>query len=290
MLVLKLILFLLLAWLAYAVWFRRGQERLLLRPDPRPLVLSDAGIADFRSIWVRTSDGVPLEGWYKPAEGFTKPTALILNGRRRHPGTHGPLARLLADAGYGVLLAGLRGQAGNPGQGGQEGWLNDARAWADHLVGQGISGGRLILYGEETGAFLAVSLAAERSVFRLVLEAPFPAFAGLVARRFPLLPLHSLLRHRFGMGALAGQVQAPVLILHAGADTGVPVALGRQLDALFGPALRVFRPEGVPAENLLDAGGDEALLSFLDGIDSAAPPPTLDQEKPAGGRALTVRP
>lgn len=283
------LLLLLLIWIAYAVWFRRGQERLLLRPAPRPLVLADSGLGDFRSVWVQTADGLSLEGWHRPADGFTKPTILILNGRRRHPGAHAPLARLLADAGFGVLLAGLRGQAGNPGQGGEAAWMADARTWADHLVGQGISGGRLILYGEETGAYLAATLAAERAVARLILEAPFPSLPDLLGSRFPLLPLHALLRHRFEIKTALPQVQAPVLILHAGADKGVPVTLGQRLDGLLSPPPRVFRADGVTVEGLLGAGGGEVLLAFLEGGAGVAPPPTLDQEKPAGGRALVVR-
>jgi hypothetical protein len=283
------LLLLLLIWIAYAVWFRREQERLLLRPDPRALILADAGLDDFRTVWVQNTDGLSLEGWHRPADGFTKPTILILNGRRRHPGAHGPLARLLADAGFGVLLAGLRGQAGNPGQGGEAAWMIDARAWADHLVGQGISGGRLILYGEETGACLAATLAAERAVARLILEAPFPSLHDLLSPRFPLLPLHALLRHRFEIKAALPQIQAPVLILHAGADKGVPLALGQRLDGLLSPPPRMFRPAGVTVEGMLGAGGGEVLLAFLEGGAGVVPPPTLDQEKPAGGRALMVR-
>jgi fermentation-respiration switch protein FrsA (DUF1100 family) len=283
------LLLLLLIWIAYAVWFRRGQARLLLRPDPRPLILADAGLGDFRTVWVQTADGLSLEGWHRPADGFTKPTILILNGRRRHPGAHGDLARLLANAGFGVLLAGLRGQAGNPGQGGEAAWMADARTWADHLVGQGISGGRLILYGEETGAYLAATLAAERAVARLILEAPFPSLPDLLGSRFPLLPLHALLRHRFEIKSALPQVQAPVLILHAGADKGVPVTLGQRLDGLLSPPPRVFRADGVTVEGLLDAGGGEVLLTFLEGGAGVVPPPTLEQGKPAGGRALVVR-
>lgn len=284
-----LLLILLLAWAGYAVWFRRAQEWLLLRRDPRPLILADAGLEDFRSVWITTRDGLSLEGWQKQADSFTKPTILILNGRVRHPGASGPLARLLCDAGYGVLLAGLRGQAGNPGQGTEAGWLTDARQWADHLVAQGISGRTLVLYGQETGAFLAATLAGERACLRLVLEAPFPSLPALLSRRWPLLPLHTLLRHRFDIKIALGQRQAPVLVLHAGNDRGVPAALGRRLDPLLGPDLLCFRPDGVSAEGLLDAGGAAQLLAFLEADRPNTPAPTLDQERPVGGRALTVR-
>jgi len=132
-------------------------------------------------------------------------------------------------------------------------------------------------------------LAAERAVARLILEAPFPSLPDLLGSRFPLLPLHALLRHRFEIKAALPQVQAPILILHAGTDKGMPVALGQRLDGLLAPPPRVFRPEGVTVEGLLGAGGGEVLLTFMEGSAGVVPPPTLDQEKPAGGRALVVR-
>lgn len=284
-----LILLPILAWIAYAIWFRWAQERILFPPDPRPMVLADAGLADFQNVWTQTGGGGSLEGWYRPADGFTKPTVLILNGRQQHPGARGPVARLLADAGFGVLLAGLRGQASNPGPAGQAEWSEDARAWADFLVQRGVSGGRLILYGRDTGAFLAAGLAAERSVARLVLEAAVPSMAEWLERRWPLLPLRSLLRHRFDIAPALAQVQAPILILQAGGDRQVPGELSLRLDRLVTAPLLVFRPENVASDDLLVQGGGEVLLSFLLGATEPRGSMILEQERPGGGRALVVR-
>lgn len=278
--------FLILAWLAYAFWFRSSQDKLVFRPHRGAVAMADCGLADFGNVWTGTPDGLTLEGWYRPADSLTKPTILILPGRNGHPGMLGDRARLLADAGYGVLQAFYRGFGGNPGRPTEAGLLTDARAWADFLVQQGISGGKLALYGAEAGCFLAASLAAERSVAKLVLEAPFPGLAVLLSARFPLLPLHGLLHHRFDLMPLLPQIQAPVLILHAGADRSVPMALGRRIDALLPTPPQSFRPEGVAADALIATGGGAALLGFLGG--ETAPPPMLDQ-KPAGGRALMVR-
>jgi hypothetical protein len=118
---------------------------------------------------------------------------------------------------------------------------------------------------------------------------PFPSLPDLLGSRFPLLPLRALLRHRFEIKAALPQVQAPVLILHAGTNKGVPVALGQRLNGLLAPPPRVLRPAGVTAEGLLGAGDGEVLLTFMEGSAGVVPPPTLDQEKPAGGRALVVR-
>lgn len=281
------LLVLILTWLAYAFWFRSSQDRLVFRPLRGAVAMADCGLPDFSNVWTATSDGLTLEGWYRPADGVTKPTILILPGRDGHPGMLGDRARLLADAGYGVLLAFYRGFGGNPGQPTEAGLITDARAWADFLVQRGISGGRLILYGAETGCFLAASLTTERSVAKLVLEAPFPDLATLLSPRFPLLPLRGLLRHRFDLAPLLPSVQAPALILHAGADRAVPVALGQRVDPLFPTRPTAFRPDGLAADRLLSAGGDVALLSFLRG--EATPAPTLDQTGPVRGRALVVR-
>lgn len=280
------LLVLILAWLAYGFWFRSNQQRLIFRPHRGAVPPTDCGLADFGTVWTTTPDGLTLEGWYRPAEGVTKPTLLILPGCNGHPGMLGDRARLLADSGYGVLLAFYRGYGGNPGQPTEAALLTDARTWADFLVKRGLSGGRLVLYGAEAGCFLAVGLAVDRAVAKLVLEAPFPDLASLLAPRFPLLPLQGLLRHRFDLMPLLPSVPSPVLILHAGADRTVPVGLGRRLDPRLPTPPRSFRPAAVAPGDLMRAGGDAALLGFLAG--DKAPPPTLDQTYAGGSRALMI--
>lgn len=280
----------LLIWLAYAFWFRQNQVRLIFRGSQTVTPLADTGLTDFAPVWAETSDSFTLEGWYRPAAGLTKPTVLFLPGRYGHPLDRADRARLMADAGYGVLLAAYRGYAGNQGEPSETGLLTDARGWADFLVKRGLSGRQLVIYGEELGCHPAAMLASERSINSLVLEAPFPDMAALLVSRYPLLPLRGgLLRHHFDLRPLLPLVRAPILVLHGGSDRLVPSALSKGLERLSHLPPRSFRPAGVSHDDLIAQGGGDALLAFLAGDNSAPLPPTLDQ-RPAGGRALALRP
>lgn len=272
-----------LAWLAYAIWFYRWQDRLVFTSPRRIVSLVDAGLADFTIAFAQSTDGTALEAWYRPADGLTKPTILLLHGTDGHPALTADRARALADAGYGVLLAGFRGVGPNDGTATQSGWGADAGTWADYLVAKGISGGRLVLYGQGAAAAMAAQLAAERSVARLILEAPFADMAEYLARRWPFLPCRALLRHHFDLRTFLPQVQAPILILSAGRDTGPATAI----EPLVTAPLHLFsRPQATP-DTLIAEGGMAEILRFL-AEKPGAIPPVLDQ-KAAGGRALTIR-
>lgn len=274
-------MFPLLLWIAYALWFRLRQDTLLFRPSPRATPLADAGLGDFQPVWAQTADGLLLEGGYRPADGLTKPTVLLLHGSRGQPADRADRARFLADAGFGVLLAGYRGYAGNPGRPSGDGLMLDARAWADLLVTRGISGGWLVLYGQEMGTVPATMLAGERAMAALVLETPCPGMARRLGRRFPLLPVRALLRHRFDLPGLAGMVRAPTLVLGEMDDgPGKPGTA---------PLTVIPMPVG-DGDGALPPDQRLALLAFLGG-GAAAPMarPTLEQAPIPGGRALTIR-
>ncbi|MFV3076178.1 alpha/beta hydrolase [Niveispirillum fermenti] len=276
------VLFPLLLWIAYALWFRLRQDTLLFRPSARATPLADAGLGDFQPVWAQTADGLLLEGSLRPADGLTKPTILLLHGSRGQAADRADRARVLADAGFGVLLAGYRGYAGNPGRPGGNALMLDARAWADLLVTRGISGGRLVLYGQEMGAVPAAMLAGERATAALVLEAPCPSMAGRMGRRFPLLPVQALLRHRLSVTGLLPMVRAPTLILgSADAELGKPAAA---------PLTIVPMPSG-HEDGELPPDQCRALLAFLGGEAARTRArPTLEQKTPAaGGRAVAIR-
>lgn len=272
-----------LAWLAYAIWFYRWQDRLVFTSPRRIVSLVDAGLADFTIAFAHGADGSALEAWYRAADGLTKPTILLLHGTDGHPVQAADRARALADAGYGVLLAGFRGVGPNDGHATEAGWIADAGTWADYLVARGISGGRLVLYGRGAGAAMATQLAAERAVSRLILEAPFADMADRLAQRWPFLPCRALLRHHFDLRAFLPQVQAPILILSAGTDTGPAQAI----EPLVTAALHLFRRPQATPDTLIADGGMAEILAFLAGKPGTAPP-VLDL-KAEGGRALTIR-
>lgn len=278
-----------LFYLAIVAGLTVQQEKLIFRPHRGRVSPPDWGLADFRVVQAATADGLALDCWYRAADGLTKPTIALFPGNAGHPGLRADKARALADAGYGVLIAGYRGYAGNDGEPSEKGLLADGRAALDFLVGQGVSGRKLVIWGESLGTGIAVPLAAERGLAALILEAPFTSLSDVAAQRYPFVPVRALLRHRFNSASFMAEVRAPVLILHGRADRTIPVALGEALEALATAPVTTWRPAAGAHTDLMAHGAMAQVLAFLGG-EAGKPSPLEMEQVRSGGRALIVRP
>lgn len=265
------------------------QRSLQYRPETGALTPGDWGLPDFRVVTVTAADGAPVDLWYAAAAGLTKPTVVLFHGNGGHMGHRADKARALVEQGYGVLLAGYRGYGPNPGSPTEEGLYMDGRAALDFLVREGVSGGRVALWGESLGTGVAVQLATERKVAAVILEAPYTSIPDAAAAHYPWLPVQLLVRDRFDSLRKIADVQGPVLVVHGEADTVVPVALGRRLfDAAPEPKAAAWVP-GAGHMDLPAHGLYRIVLDFLHRQGRGAEAPVIDQPRQPG-RSLATRP
>lgn len=247
-----------------AVWGR--QEKLIFRPDARPLgeVPADLAAVRFRQAQLRTRDGLELAFWAaEPLPGM--PTLLLFHGNAGNAADRAPPLAPFAAAGYGVVLAEYRGYARNPGYPSEAGFLRDARAYLG-WVATAWQETSPILCGESIGSGVAVRMATEHPVRAVVLDAPYTSVADLAAATYRWLPVRTLLRHPFDNLSCLPSVRAPLLVLHGAADSLIPPDHGRRVAAAAGgPAEFVLLPNiGHPVlGNDLAGNGAAAVRSFL---------------------------
>ena len=91
----------------------------------------------------------------------------------------------------------------------------------------------IVLWGESLGSALAVTLAAEKPVGNLVLEAPFTSVADVGAQHYWFVPVRLFMKDQFRSDLRAGKVTAPVLVVHGENDFVVPMTLGKRLYAMI---------------------------------------------------------
>jgi uncharacterized protein len=246
------------------VWGR--QERLIFRPDARPLgeVPPELAALRFRSARLTTGDGLELAFWAaEPLPGM--PTLLLFHGNAGNATDRAPPLAPFAEAGYGVVLAEYRGYAGNPGSPSEAGFLQDARAYLD-WVATTWQDAAPILCGESIGSGMAVRMAMEQPVRAVVLDAPYTSVADLAAAMYRWLPARALLRHPFDNLSCLPSVRAPLLVVHGEADDLIPPEHGRRVAAAAGgPAEFVLLPGiGHPVLGNDPAGhGAAAVRRFL---------------------------
>jgi fermentation-respiration switch protein FrsA (DUF1100 family) len=240
------------------------QRQLLFLPDRTHTTPAENGVGDMTVIHVRTSDGLTLEGWYKPAQAGHS-TIVFFHGNGGSLRHRGADARSYMDRGYGFLFAEYRGYGGNPGQPTEEGFYSDAHAYLDWLIAQGVPQNRIVLEGESLGTGVAVQMAIDYPhAAALVLNSPFTSVPDVAAKTYFFVPVHLLMRDRFDNLSLIHKVAMPVLILHGMKDEVVPYAMGKALyqAAPAHKELAVF-PQGTHF-NLYNLGARDLTMRFLE--------------------------
>jgi pimeloyl-ACP methyl ester carboxylesterase len=130
-----------------------------------------------------------------------------------------------------------RGYGGSSGTPSEKAFFADALALFDKVHASHFE---IDVVGRSLGSGVAVYLASQRPVERLVLVTPFDSLQEIAAALFPFFPVRWLLLDRFESWKYAPQVSAPTLIIAAGHDEVVPRASTELLRSRFKPGLATF--------------------------------------------------
>lgn len=123
-----------------------------------------------------------------------------------------------------------RGYGGSTGSPNESAITGDALDLYDHIRQRHSD---IVLVGRSLGSGIAVKIAAQREIDRLVLVTPYDSIATLAAERYPWFPVRQLLRDSYDALRAAPMVKAPVTIVVASNDRIVPQANSRRLADAF---------------------------------------------------------
>ncbi|MGY0571823.1 alpha/beta hydrolase [Bradyrhizobium sp. RDM12] len=199
-----------------------------------------------------TSDGEKVIVWHVPAEPG-RPVVLFFPGNgdflagrvRRFKG-------IIAD-GTGLVALSYRGYAGSSGAPSEQGLLRDAAA-AYAFAAERYDPQRIVAWGFSLGTGVAVAIASEHPVGKLILEAPYTSTVDVAASLFRFIPVRLLMRDQFRSDERIARVAAPLLIMHGTNDRAIPIAFGERLFALASGPKQLVRFPGGGHENLDDFG------------------------------------
>jgi uncharacterized protein len=251
--------------LAVVLFFWAIQRRLIYLPSTGTVPSAATMLAGARDVQLTTTDGLRLGAWYVPAHGPAGTfTVLVANGNAGDRSLRAPLARALANHGFGVLLFDYRGYGGNPGSPSEEGVARDVRAARQFLIDEGVSGNRLLYYGESLGAAVVAELATEHPPAGLVLRSPFTDLASVGQLHYPFVPVRALLKDRFPAAEYLARVAVPITVVYGTADSIVPPEESRQsVAAAHGPT-RLVAVEGADHNDPALLNGDVLVQAVVD--------------------------
>lgn len=205
------------------------QTRLVFLPS-RTLFATPQRIGlDFEDIWLQTTDGARIHGWYLP-HPEPRGTLLFLHGNAGNIGDRLESLAIFHRLKLNVLIIDYRGYGKSEGSPGESESYADAEAAWRHLVEvRRIPANRIVLFGRSMGGAVAAWLADRVSPAGLILESTFTSVPDMAAKVYPVFPVRLLARIRLDARASLAGVSAPVLVIHSANDEIVPLAHGRAL-------------------------------------------------------------
>ncbi|MBR0792260.1 alpha/beta hydrolase [Bradyrhizobium manausense] len=241
------------------------KQRTMLFPIPTtertaPVV---AGFPEAEERVLTTSDGEKVIVWHVPARPGH---AVVLFFHGNGDFLAGRVSRfkgITAD-GTGLVALSYRGYAGSTGAPSEQGLLQDAAA-AYAFATERYDAKRIVAWGFSLGTGVAVAIASEHPVGKLILEAPYTSTVDVAASLFRFVPIRLLMRDQFHSDQRIARVAAPLLIMHGTNDPAIPITFGERLFALAHEPKKLVRFPGGGHENLDNFGALEIARAFING-------------------------
>src|SRR6266436_7982793 len=171
-----------------------------------------AGFPQAEEHILTTADGEKIIVWHVPAQPGHKVILYFPGNGDFLAGRVSRFKGMTAD-GTGLVALSYHGYAGSSGQPSERGLLQDAAAaYAFTMVRYGAD--EIVGWGFSLGTGVAVALAAEQRIGRLILEAPYTSTVDVAASSFWFVPVRLLMRDQFRSDERIVRVKVPLLIMH----------------------------------------------------------------------------
>jgi hypothetical protein len=238
------------------VLYFKQREMLFPIPPVGRTAPAAAGFPEAEERVLTTADGEKVIVWHVPARPG-RPVILFFPGNGDFLAGRVSRFKGITSDGTGLVALSYRGYAGSTGSPSEEGLLRDGAA-AYAFTAARYDPSRIVAWGFSLGTGVAVAIASEHPVGKLILEAPYTSTIDVAASLFPIVPVSLLMRDRFHSDRRIAGVTVPLLVMHGDA--------GERLFAMAREPKQFVRFPGGGHDNLDDFGALETARQFIGGL------------------------
>ncbi|MBH5401860.1 alpha/beta hydrolase [Bradyrhizobium sp. CNPSo 4010] len=245
------------------VLYVRQREMLFPIPPVGRTAPDAAGLPEAEEHVLTTSDGEQVIVWHVPAKPG-RSVILYFHGNGDFLAGRVSRFKAMTADGTGLVALSYRGYGGSSGMPSEQGLLRDAAA-AYAFTTARYAAERIVAWGFSLGTGVAVALASEHRIGKLILEAPYTSTADIAASSFWFVPVRLLMRDPFHSVQRISRVTVPLLVMHGTNDLVISIVFGERLFALAREPKRFARMEGGGHDNLDQYGAIETARGFIGG-------------------------
>jgi fermentation-respiration switch protein FrsA (DUF1100 family) len=246
------------------VLYFKQREMLFPIPPVGRSAPAAAGFPEAEERVLTTADGEKVIVWHVPARPG-RPVILFFPGNGDFLAGRVSRFKGITSDGTGLVALSYRGYAGSTGSPSEEGLLRDGAA-AYAFTAARYDPSRIVAWGFSLGTGVAVAIASEHPLGKLILEAPYTSTVDVAASLFPIVPVSLLMRDRFHSDRRIAGVTVPLLVMHGDADPAINIAFGERLFAMAREPKQFVRFPGGGHDNLDDFGALETARQFIGGL------------------------
>ncbi len=200
---------------------------------PQPLNVQTTSIfkqySNVDDISIKTPDDNVLNGWLIKSTKFGKaPLVIYFGGNSEEVSDMFSTANQINDKTW--ALINYRGYGSSSGSPSEKSLFNDSLLIYDYLQARkDVDNQKIIVFGRSLGSGVAVYLAQNRQVDRMILVTPYDSMTNIAQNNYPLIPVQFLLKNKFDSLSRVNDIKVPVLALAAGDDATIPLANTQRL-------------------------------------------------------------
>ncbi len=225
----RLVRIVVLVYLGAAIMLLFFQSRLMYQPSKELERTPGESGMEFKDVFLTTSDGLKLHGWYVPAPK-RKGVFLFFHGNAGNISHRVESVYIFNRLGYDVFIIDYRGYGRSEGKPTEDGTYRDAGAAWRYLTEQrGIPPREIVIFGRSLGGAVAVELAARCEPAAVIVESSFTSAPDLAASTFPFFPVRWLCRFRYDSLEKIASLRCPLLVIHSPDDDLIPFENGQKL-------------------------------------------------------------
>ncbi len=220
--------FIIAAYLAMMAYRFLNQSRYVYFPTRRiHSTPRDIGL-EYEDVYIRTVDGVEVNGWF--IDSGSSVTVLFLHGNGGNISDRLALIEIFTKIGLSTFIIDYRGYGKSGGKPTEVGTYRDAEAAWNYLVGEKkISPSEIILYGRSLGGPVAANIASSFNPRALILDSTFTSIKNIGSELYPYLPVKKFFKYDYNTISFLKEVSCPVLVIHSGGDSYIPIKHGQKI-------------------------------------------------------------
>ena len=260
-------IFLLSISVCWFILIKLLEKQLIYFPEKDFFSTPDQFGMEYQDVWITTHDNIKLHAWWIGSPTI-KDTVLFFHGNAGNISHRLDRIHALGQIPIRFLLVDYRGYGQSEGSPNENGLYQDAISSYDYLIQNLISPNNIIVFGESLGGAVAVKLATEKKVARLLIESTFSSMKDVAALHYPFLP-NSMLPNLYPTKEIIDEINTPLLIVHGSEDDLIPINHAKKLFETAKDPKKFYEVTGAGHNDVYsigDANYQKKIRAFLLGV------------------------